>query len=64
MALARATEGRSSIARAANRRMKSSGDMTRCVVPSHQVMSPLELMQRLAALVPRPRLHLIGLVSA
>jgi hypothetical protein len=23
------------------------------------VMSPLELMQRLAALVPRPRLHLI-----
>ena len=26
---------------------------------THQVMSPLELMQRLAALVPRPRLHLI-----
>ena len=24
-------------------------------------MSPLEFMQRLAALVPRPRLHLIGL---
>src|SRR3954468_21717460 len=27
--------------------------------PPHIVMSPLELMQRLAALVPRPRLHLI-----
>jgi len=27
-------------------------------------MSPLEFMQRLAALVPRPRLHLISLVSA
>src|SRR3954469_3099803 len=26
---------------------------------THIVMSPLELMQRLAALVPRPRLHLI-----
>jgi Putative transposase len=26
---------------------------------THQVMSPLEFMQRLAALVPRPRLHLI-----
>ena len=26
---------------------------------SHLVMSPLEFMQRLAALVPRPRLHLI-----
>jgi hypothetical protein len=26
---------------------------------THLVMSPLELMQRLAALVPRPRLHLI-----
>ena len=25
----------------------------------HIVMSPLQLMQRLAALVPRPRLHLI-----
>jgi Putative transposase len=25
----------------------------------HQVMSPLEFMQRLAALAPRPRLHLI-----
>jgi putative transposase len=25
---------------------------------SHIVMSPLEFMQRLAALVPRPRLHL------
>ena len=31
---------------------------------THLVMSPLELMQRLAALVPRPRLHLIRLVSA
>ena len=30
----------------------------------HLVMSPLEFMQRLAALVPRPRLHLIRLVSA
>ena len=27
---------------------------------THVVMSPLELMQRLAALVPRPRLHLIA----
>src|SRR4051812_37387328 len=26
---------------------------------THIVMSPLELMQRLAALVPRPRLHVI-----
>jgi hypothetical protein len=26
---------------------------------THQVMTPLEFMQRLAALVPRPRLHLI-----
>ncbi|HRD84021.1 MAG TPA: transposase [Rubrivivax sp.] len=26
---------------------------------THLVMSPLELMQRLAALVPRPRLHLV-----
>ena len=31
---------------------------------THIVMSPLEFMQRLAALVPRPRLHLIRLVSA
>ena len=38
-----------------------------CAAPSpawrdgttHLVMSPLEFMQRLAALVPRPRLHLI-----
>jgi len=30
----------------------------------HQVMSPLEFMQRLAALVPRPTLHLIRVVSA
>ncbi|MGH8526306.1 MAG: transposase, partial [Gammaproteobacteria bacterium] len=27
---------------------------------THIVMSPLEFMQRLAALVPRPRLHLIA----
>ncbi len=27
---------------------------------THLVMSPLEFMQRLAALMPRPRLHLIG----
>ena len=27
---------------------------------THLVMSPLEFMQRLAALVPRPRLHLIA----
>ena len=26
---------------------------------SHHVMAPMEFMQRLAALVPRPRLHLI-----
>lgn len=31
---------------------------------THPVMSPLAFMQRLAALVPRPRLHLIRLVSA
>ncbi|MDP1647703.1 MAG: transposase [Rubrivivax sp.] len=31
---------------------------------THLAMSPLEFMQRLAALVPRPRLHLIRLVSA
>ena len=31
---------------------------------THLVMSPLEFMQRLAALVPRPRLHLLRLVSA
>ena len=31
---------------------------------THLVMSRLEFMQRLAALVPRPRLHLIRLVSA
>ena len=31
---------------------------------THLVTSPLEFMQRLAALVPRPRLHLISLVSA
>ena len=31
---------------------------------THLVMSPLEFMQRLATLVPRPRLHLIRLVSA
>ena len=30
----------------------------------HQGTLPLECMQRLAALVPRPRLHLIRLVSA
>jgi hypothetical protein len=30
---------------------------------THLVMSPLEFMQRLAALVPRPRLHLIRLVD-
>jgi hypothetical protein len=32
--------------------------------PGDEPMSPLEFMQRLAALVPRPRLHLIRLVSA
>ena len=31
---------------------------------SHHVMTPLEFMQRLAALVPRPRLHLAGATSA
>jgi hypothetical protein len=31
---------------------------------THLVMRPLEFMQRLAALVPRPRPHLIGSVSA
>jgi len=31
---------------------------------THLLMGPLEFMQRLAALVPRPRLHLIRLVSA
>ena len=32
---------------------------TSCWATTHIVMSPLEFMQRLAALVPRPRLHLI-----
>ena len=31
---------------------------------THIVMSPMEFMQRLAALVPRPRMHLSRLVSA
>jgi hypothetical protein len=31
---------------------------------THLVMLPLEFMQRLAALVPRPRLHLIRLMSS
>jgi len=31
---------------------------------THLVMSPREFNQRLAALVPRPRLHLISLVCA
>jgi hypothetical protein len=31
---------------------------------THLVMAPMEFMQWLAALVPRPRLHLIRLVSA
>ena len=31
---------------------------------THLVMSPLEFMQRLASLVPGPRLHLIRWVSA
>jgi Putative transposase len=31
---------------------------------THVVMAPLEFMQRLAALVPRPRLHLIGFHGA
>ena len=31
----------------------------RSTQPTHIVMSPLEFMQRLAALVPRPRLNLI-----
>jgi hypothetical protein len=31
---------------------------------THLLMSPQEFMQRLAALVPRPRLHLVSLVSA
>ena len=30
-----------------------------CDGTSHHVMAPMEFMQRLAALVPRPRLHLI-----
>ncbi len=31
---------------------------------THMVMNPLEFIQRLAALMPRPQLHLISLVSA
>jgi len=31
---------------------------------SYFVMSPLEFMQQLAALMPRPRLHLIRFLSA
>jgi len=34
------------------------------MAPRTPRLSPLEFMQRLAALVPRPRLHLIRLVPA
>ena len=36
-----------------------NGSSVTAPAKTHIVMSPLEFMQRLAALVPRPRLHLI-----
>jgi hypothetical protein len=46
------------------RHKQSTGLFVSGLSTTHLVMSPLEFMQRLAALVPRPRLHLISLVSA
>ena len=41
------------------RHKQSTGLFVSGLSTTHLVMSPLEFMQRLAALVPRPRLHLI-----
>ena len=46
------------------RHKQSTGLFVSGLSTTHRVMSPLEFMQRLAALVPQPRLHLIRLVSA
>jgi hypothetical protein len=43
---------------------QSTGLFVSGLSTTHLVKSPLEFMQHLAALVPRPRLHLIRLVSA
>ena len=56
-----------STTRATNPSAHPSGGDSDCTQPcaarrdgtTHLAMSPLEFMQRLAALVPRPRLHLI-----
>ncbi|HMO49440.1 MAG TPA: transposase [Rubrivivax sp.] len=48
-------------ARPLARHEQSSGLFVSGLGTTHLVMSPLEFMQRLAALVPRPRLHLIRL---
>ena len=42
------------------RHKQSTGLFVSGLSTTHLVMSPLEFMQRLAALVPRPRLHLIS----
>ena len=47
------------VARPFARRKQSTGLFVSGLSTTHLVMSPLEFMQRLAALVPRPRLHLI-----
>jgi hypothetical protein len=46
------------------RHEQSTGLFVSGLGTTHLIMSPLAFMQRLAALVPRPRLHLIRLVSA
>jgi hypothetical protein len=47
------------VARFPARHQQSTGLLMSGLSTTHLVMSPLEFMQRLAALVPRPRLHLI-----
>jgi hypothetical protein len=47
------------VARFLARHQQSTGLLVSGLSTTHLVMSPLEFMQRLAALVPRPRLHLI-----
>lgn len=47
------------VARPFARHKQSTGLFVSGLSTTHLVMSPLEFMQRLAALVPRPRLHLI-----
>ena len=46
------------------RQKQSTGLFVSGLSTTHLVMSPLEFMQRLETLVPRPRLHLIRLLSA